>query len=62
LAGRETIGKFVKEIGAERLLFASDIPFGTMRNELAKIISLPIKDDEKKLILSNNVKRLIGLD
>jgi predicted TIM-barrel fold metal-dependent hydrolase len=62
LAGQETIGRFVREIGAERILFASDIPFGTMRNELAKVLSLPIGDAEKELILSKNVKRLIGLD
>jgi predicted TIM-barrel fold metal-dependent hydrolase len=62
LASRETILRFVKEIGAERILFGSDIPFGTMKNELAKVLSLPISDDEKELILSKNVKRLIELD
>jgi predicted TIM-barrel fold metal-dependent hydrolase len=62
LASQETIGRFVKEIGPERILFASDIPFGQMKTELDKVLSLPIKDDEKELILSKNVKRLIGLD
>jgi predicted TIM-barrel fold metal-dependent hydrolase len=62
LASQEQIRRFVKEIGAERVLFASDIPFGTMKHELAKVFSLPITDDEKELILSKNVKRLIGLD
>jgi predicted TIM-barrel fold metal-dependent hydrolase len=61
LAGQETILRFVKEIGPERILFASDIPFGTMQNELNKVLSLPIKDAEKELILSKNLKRLIGL-
>jgi predicted TIM-barrel fold metal-dependent hydrolase len=62
LASSETILRFVKEIGAERVLFGSDIPFGQMKTELAKVLSLPIKDDEKELILSKNIKRLIGLD
>jgi predicted TIM-barrel fold metal-dependent hydrolase len=62
LAGQETILRFVKEIGPERILFASDIPFGTMQNELNKVLSLPIGDEDKELILSKNVKRLIGLD
>jgi predicted TIM-barrel fold metal-dependent hydrolase len=62
LASQETILRFVKEIGAERVLFASDIPFGTMKHELAKVLSLPVTEDEKELILSKNVKRLIGLD
>jgi predicted TIM-barrel fold metal-dependent hydrolase len=62
LASQEQILRFVKEIGPERLLFGSDIPFGTMKNELNKVLSLPIGDTEKELILSKNVKRLIGLD
>ncbi|MBN1255052.1 MAG: amidohydrolase family protein [Deltaproteobacteria bacterium] len=61
LAGQETILRFVKEIGPERILFGSDIPFGTMKNELNKVLSLPIGDEEKELILSKNIKRLIGL-
>ena len=62
LAGQETILRFVQEIGPERILFGSDIPFSTMKNELHKVLSLPINDAEKELILSKNVKRLIGLD
>jgi predicted TIM-barrel fold metal-dependent hydrolase len=62
LAGQEQILRFVKEIGPERILFASDIPFGTMKNELNKVLSLPIGDADKELILSKNLKRLIGLD
>lgn len=62
LADRDTIRRFVKVIGPERILFGSDIPFGQMKNELNKVLSLPIKDAEKELILSNNVKRLIVLD
>lgn len=33
LAGQETILRFVKEIGAQRVLFGSDIPFGQMKTE-----------------------------
>jgi len=62
LASQETIRRFVKDIGAERILFGSDIPFGTMKSELNKVLSLPIADEEKELILSKNLKRLIGLD
>jgi hypothetical protein len=61
LAGQETILKFVREIGGGRVLFGSDIPFGQMKNELHKVLSLPITDDEKELILSKNLKRLIAL-
>ena len=62
LAGTETIMRFIKDIGKERILFGSDIPFGTMKRELEKILSLLINDDEKEWILSKNMKRLIGWD
>jgi predicted TIM-barrel fold metal-dependent hydrolase len=62
LASTETIVRFIQKIGKERILFGSDIPFGTMKRELEKILSLPIGDDEKEWILSKNLKRLIGWD
>ena len=61
LAGSGTIMKFIDKIGYERILFGSDVPFGTMKWELDKVLSLPIKDDKKEWILSKNLKRLIGL-
>jgi len=61
LASSNTILEFVKEIGADRVLFGSDIPFSTMRSELGKIFDLPIPDEEKALILSGNLKRLTGI-
>lgn len=62
LAGTETIMQFVEKIGKERILFGSDIPFGAMKRELEKILSLSIGDDEKEWILSKNLKRLIRWD
>jgi hypothetical protein len=62
LASPDTVMKFIKEIGHERILFGSDIPFGTMKWELEKVLSLPIGDDKKESILSKNLERLIGLN
>jgi predicted TIM-barrel fold metal-dependent hydrolase len=61
LAGSDTTMKFIDKVGHERILFGSDIPFGTMKWELEKVLSLPIGDDKKELILSKNLRRLIGL-
>jgi predicted TIM-barrel fold metal-dependent hydrolase len=61
LANPSTIVQFIRHIGAERLLFGSDIPFGTMKGELDKITSLPIGDEDKELILSCNIKTLLRL-
>ena len=60
LASSDTVMKFIEKIGHERILFGSDIPFGTMKWELEKVLSLSISDDRKEWILSKNLKRLIG--
>jgi uncharacterized protein len=62
LASTDTVMRFIEKIGHERILFGSDIPFGTMKLELEKILSLPIGDDKKEWILSKNLKRLIRLE
>jgi predicted TIM-barrel fold metal-dependent hydrolase len=61
LAGSNMMMSFIKSIGHERILFGSDIPFGTMKSELEKVLSLPIGDDKKEWILSKNLLRLTGL-
>jgi len=62
LASPGTVMKFVEKVGSERILFGSDIPFGTMKWELEKVLSLPVGDDEKEKILSKNIKRLTRLE
>lgn len=61
LASPQTVIEFEEKIGSERILFGSDIPFGTMKRELEKVLSLPIGDDKKEQICSRNIKKLIGL-
>jgi predicted TIM-barrel fold metal-dependent hydrolase len=61
LAGADMIRRFVETIGPERILFGSDIPFGTMQGELNKVLSLSIRDEHKENILAKNLKRLIRL-
>jgi uncharacterized protein len=53
--------KFIDTIGHERILFGSDIPFGTMRWAFEKVLSLQIGDDKREWTFSKNLKRLIGL-
>jgi len=61
LASSDTVMRFIEKIGHERILFGSDIPFGTMKWELEKVLSLPFGDDKKEWIFYKNLKRLIGL-
>jgi hypothetical protein len=58
LSSKDTIHDFVKTIGPERVLFGSDVPFGSMKSELSKVLSLPIPEGDKELLLSKNFIRL----
>jgi uncharacterized protein len=58
LGSQDTILKFVKTIGPERIMFGSDVPFGSMRSELSKLLTLPISYKEKELLLYKNFQRL----
>ncbi len=61
LASQDTILDFVKTLGPHRVLFGSDVPFGTMKSELSKILSLSLSKADKKLLLSENFIRLTGV-
>ncbi|HBE45467.1 MAG TPA: hypothetical protein DDW17_08530 [Deltaproteobacteria bacterium] len=60
LASRDTILEFIKTIGPERILFGSDVPFGSMKSELSKVLSLSVSRDDEELILYKNFLRLTG--
>lgn len=49
----------VRKIGVDKIVFGSDAPFIYPLAELKKITVLPIRDEEKHLILSENILRLI---
>jgi len=61
LAAEDTILEFVRSVGAERVLFGSDVPFGSMKRELSKILALPLGRDDKERILYKNVRDLAHL-
>jgi predicted TIM-barrel fold metal-dependent hydrolase len=59
LAQQSTIREFVRTIGPERVIFGSDIPFGSMESELAKVMGLSLSYSDKKRILADNILDLI---
>jgi len=61
LASPNTILEFIETVGPERVLFGSDVPFGSMKSELSKILSLPISDVDKVCVLSKNIITLAHL-
>ncbi|KYH38516.1 MAG: amidohydrolase [Candidatus Hecatellales archaeon B24] len=61
LASPQTIRAFIEEVGPERILFGSDIPFGHMKTELNKILSLELEPKALSLVTGGNALRLMGL-
>ena len=49
----------VREIGAERCLYGSDIDARSFSSQLAKVLGADIPESAKRLILGENLKRLL---
>lgn len=49
----------VRELGAERILYGSDIGGRSFASQLAKVRGATISDAEKQMILGGNLKRLL---
>lgn len=49
----------VRELGAERVTYGSDVGGRSFASQLAKVIGADIPDSAKKLILGGNVRRLL---
>ncbi len=55
--GRELVRRY----GAERVMFGSDFPFNHPSEELERTLALSLTDEEYRLILGENAKRLLGI-
>ena len=53
--------KFINKIGADRIIFGSDSPWGTPDDDIKRIKNLPISDEAKRLILGRNAVRVFKL-
>lgn len=61
LASPATILRFIEEVGAERVLFGSDVPFGSIGGEVRKVRELELERRELRLLLRENAERLFRL-
>jgi predicted TIM-barrel fold metal-dependent hydrolase len=50
----------VRELGAERILYGSDVPGRSFASQLAKVLGAEIPMDAKRLIAGGNLKRLLS--
>lgn len=51
----------IRQHGADKMLFATDCPFGSQRRELEAFLRLPLSPEEQELVLGNNAARLFGI-
>jgi predicted TIM-barrel fold metal-dependent hydrolase len=51
----------IRRVGPERVLFASDWPWHHPIKDAARVDSLPLSAEEKRLIFCENAKRVLGL-
>ena len=51
----------VEAVGADRILYGSDMPLFDARNQVGRIVTANISDDDKKKILGLNAIKLLGL-
>jgi predicted TIM-barrel fold metal-dependent hydrolase len=49
----------VKELGADRVIYGSDIPGRSFGSQLAKVMGARIGESEKALVLAGNLKRIL---
>ena len=50
----------IRELGADRIVFGSHLPSRSLGTELGKVVGAEISDDDRKLILGANYRRLLA--
>ena len=61
LSGYGWIERFVREAGANKVLFGSDIPFISAPQQIGKVLFSRISDDAKRKILGLNAKTVLRI-
>lgn len=56
----EHAAELIRKIGADRVMWGTDYPMWSAKDELERFNKLPLTDEERRLILSENARRLIG--
>ena len=57
----EIVIDVINKVGATRILFGSDYPFGSPIHDIKRLINMSLSDDCKRLILGGNAIRVFGI-
>ncbi len=52
--------RMIRAHGAEKILFATDSPFGDALKDIPRLLSMGLRDDELEMIFWGNARRLLG--
>jgi predicted TIM-barrel fold metal-dependent hydrolase len=58
----EELARLIRKHGADRVLFGSDGPAGSVLAQKEHLLSLPLEPEELELVAWKNAARLLGLD
>lgn len=61
MISEEQFDRIVKNHGADRTLFASDLPWGGQKETLERLLRMDFSEEEFERILSGNAKELLGI-
>jgi predicted TIM-barrel fold metal-dependent hydrolase len=56
-----TLERLVRELGDDRVLFGTDMPYLNAGGQIGKVLLARLDDSVKKKILAENSRRLFGL-
>ena len=56
------IARAVRRVGADRVIYGSDTPFGIPEVEMLKVRVADISAEEKRMVLGDNMARILGLE
>ena len=53
--------EMIQRYGTDRVLYGTDYPMWSPQAEMERFLTLPLTDEEKKLILSENAKKVYNI-
>jgi predicted TIM-barrel fold metal-dependent hydrolase len=57
----EDVPRIFRKIGVERIMFGTDLPGIQLQPQLEQILRAPFTDEEKRMILADNARRILKL-
>ena len=59
---KEKAKQIIELLGAERFFFATDFPMWNAKQELDRFLSIDLSEEQRKMILSKNLKKFLRLN